>query len=67
MCRRSVRYQGHGRRRSRLGPALVALGLALALSPLLFAEGDSPVSDVVSAVLDAATDRVLEVVRDDGA
>ncbi|MGB3544774.1 hypothetical protein [Rubrivirga sp.] len=46
---------------------LVALGLALALSPLLWPGADSPVSDVVSAVLDAAADRVLEAVRDDGA
>ena len=55
------------RRRSRLGPALVALGLALALSPLLWPEGQNPVSDVVSEVVDAAAARVLEVVRDDGA
>ena len=54
------------RSRFRFGPTLVVLGLALALSPLVWPGDDNPVSDVVSAVLDAATGRVLEAARDDG-
>ena len=42
------------RRRSRLRPLLVALGLAVALTPLVWPEGGGPVDAVVEAVAEAA-------------
>lgn len=48
------------RRRSRLGPTLVALGLALALSPLVWPDGDGPVDAVVAVLAAAVGERAHE-------
>ena len=41
------------RSRFRLGPALVVLGLAVALSPQVWPEGEGPVAAVLEVVLEA--------------
>ena len=51
------------RRRSRLRPALVALGLAFALAPLAWPDGDGPVDAVVAAVVQAVEERAVAVGR----
>ena len=45
------------RRRSRLRPALVALGLAVALAPLAWPDGGGPVDAVVDVVVGAIEGR----------
>ena len=40
------------RRRSRVGPALVALGLAVALSPLVWPEAGAPVNALIDVVVE---------------
>lgn len=46
------------RRRSRLRPALVALGLAFALAPLAWPGGDGPVDAVVAVIVQAVEEQV---------
>ena len=48
------------RRRSRLRPLLVALGLAVALAPLVWPEGGGPVDAVVEIVAGVVADRAGE-------
>ena len=51
------------RRRFRLGPALVALGLAVALFPLVWPGDAGPVRAAASALVEAVEDRVRARLR----
>ena len=59
----AVGTPGVARRRScfRLGPALVVLGLAVALSPQVWPGGEGPVAVVVEAALEVVAERARAV------